>query len=74
MSLAEMPTSSSVPKASPEDASAYARLSGDPDFLNLDDDQKVETLLLRGLGGEPDRPDPPDEAGRRPAVLRGHRR
>jgi hypothetical protein len=48
MSLAEMPTSSSVPKASPEDASAYARLSGDPDFLNLDDDEKVEALLYEG--------------------------
>jgi hypothetical protein len=48
MSLAEMPTNSSVPKASPEDASAYARLSGDPDFLNLDDDQKVETLYFEG--------------------------
>jgi hypothetical protein len=47
MSLAEMPRSS-VPKASPEDAAAYARLVDDADFLKLDETEQVETLLYQG--------------------------
>lgn len=47
MSLAERP-SRSMPEAPPEGDEDDAHPMRDPDFLNIDDDEKVEALLFRG--------------------------